>query len=337
MKKYYLLFLLFLNSFVFSQNKTVRSFSLEVERTTHITGAPDSTSKSKMTYLALPYEFMLESLAPQRQYVSCKAGQCLVYDDETKQMVEFSEGLAMMAQTVHDMNNWFKADCGLTQSGYRVTASYNEKKTCYSVWSYCGKTEQIIKTVHTFYDSTGRFTKLQMFLDDDTLFTQTTLSEYAQNNGFVFPTSINTESYDKGNLIMRTELKLSNVSLNKTLPVVPQSNDVITTPMSKRNPPAATSSIQHSVAQSEPAQYDSLISLCSYGAYSFYKRYITEQDMSNCGFTPSCSQYMLEAVRRNGILGIVQGYERYKRCTSVEHKRDIYPVTAEGKQYDPVP
>lgn len=46
----------------------------------------------------------------------------------------------------------------------------------------------------------------------------------------------------------------------------------------------------------------------------------------SCRFTPSCSEYMLEAVRRYGLKGLLMGAWRILRCN---------PFTTGG--YDPVP
>ena len=73
------------------------------------------------------------------------------------------------------------------------------------------------------------------------------------------------------------------------------------------------------------------------GSYKFYKKFITAQDMSNCPFYPTCSQFMMDAISKNGAFGFFQGVERLRRCTSTEHKRDQYPTLSNGKHYDPVP
>ena len=87
----------------------------------------------------------------------------------------------------------------------------------------------------------------------------------------------------------------------------------------------------------EPEHYSVTIpeTLGSAG-FSFYKKFITSQDSSNCPYFPSCSQYMKEAVNENGLTGIIQGLERKRRCTRAEHARGLYPFTQNGKHFDPV-
>ena len=38
------------------------------------------------------------------------------------------------------------------------------------------------------------------------------------------------------------------------------------------------------------------------GLFLFYKSFISSQDAQSCSFTPSCSVYALEAVKKQGVL-----------------------------------
>lgn len=61
-------------------------------------------------------------------------------------------------------------------------------------------------------------------------------------------------------------------------------------------------------------------------ALRFYKRWISPMLPTACRFRPTCSEYMLEAVARHGVLrGIGMGIARISRC---------HPFHAGG--YDPV-
>lgn len=334
-----LLPLLFLSISLSAQSRVLRSFTLSVERTAHISGEADSVSESNLSYQALPFLFIYENTLPQKQYVFIKNTDCYLYDEEEKQNVLFSDGYTIIKQAANDMLNWFKADFGLSETGYVVSSTSVENNVCHAVWKYVGKDPQPIEEAHTYSDASGHFTKLQMYLKDSVLFAETTLSEYAYSNGYTFPTVIDTDSYTDGIFSIRISLKLKNVRPNATFaqPVVASAD---TEPLSipattSRNP--LLSEANSSTSSDTSFSNTSIFGLTVYGAYRFYKKFITNQDMTDCGYSPSCSQYMLQAVKKNGLLGVIQGYERLKRCTSTEHKRDIYPLTAEGKQYDPVP
>ncbi len=63
------------------------------------------------------------------------------------------------------------------------------------------------------------------------------------------------------------------------------------------------------------------------GVLRFYQRRISPHLGSNCRFTPTCSQYTLEAVEQRGVVvGLLLGFYRILRCN---------PLCKGG--YDPVP
>ena len=52
----------------------------------------------------------------------------------------------------------------------------------------------------------------------------------------------------------------------------------------------------------------------------FYQRAVSPFLPATCRFTPSCSQYMLEAVQKKGVLrGLVMGAWRLLRCNPLFH------------------
>lgn len=51
------------------------------------------------------------------------------------------------------------------------------------------------------------------------------------------------------------------------------------------------------------------------GGLRFYKRYISPWMIPACRFTPTCSEYMFDAVSRYGaIKGVALGLKRLLRC-----------------------
>jgi uncharacterized protein len=66
-----------------------------------------------------------------------------------------------------------------------------------------------------------------------------------------------------------------------------------------------------------------------------YQTVISTQDQPSCTFTPSCSQYAKEAVRKHGPLGIIMAAARLQRCHGMS--RGYYPIHPEtGKYHDPL-
>ena len=95
--------------------------------------------------------------------------------------------------------------------------------------------------------------------------------------------------------------------------------------------------IESPLTPASPVYRVSIPSVLTNASFKFYKKFITNQDMTNCPFSPSCSKYMLEAVSEYGAAGFFMGLDRLNRCTSTEHKRNMYPTLSNGKHYDPVP
>ncbi len=71
-------------------------------------------------------------------------------------------------------------------------------------------------------------------------------------------------------------------------------------------------------------------------AFYVYKTFISSQDHMSCVFTPSCSEYAVEAVRRQGMLiGLVNTFDRLTRCNGL--RPGDYPVDQVSRRLsDPV-
>ena len=67
-----------------------------------------------------------------------------------------------------------------------------------------------------------------------------------------------------------------------------------------------------------------------------YKEVISSQDIDACVFTPSCSVYAIESIKRDGMLvGFFTAIDRITRCNPGRHKNlPVDPLT--GKYFDPV-
>lgn len=77
------------------------------------------------------------------------------------------------------------------------------------------------------------------------------------------------------------------------------------------------------------------------GPIALWQRFSYSADFMNCQFEPSCSNYMAEAIARNGVLkGVVKGTDRIIRCNPTArhyHSLQEHPVyTADGRLVEPV-
>lgn len=71
--------------------------------------------------------------------------------------------------------------------------------------------------------------------------------------------------------------------------------------------------------------------------FLFYKTFISSQDMPTCIFTPSCSEYAVQAFRQKGLfIGWLSTFDRLSRCHGLAG-HDHYPLDMNKKRfYDPV-
>jgi putative component of membrane protein insertase Oxa1/YidC/SpoIIIJ protein YidD len=69
--------------------------------------------------------------------------------------------------------------------------------------------------------------------------------------------------------------------------------------------------------------------------FASYKILISSQDVDACVFSPSCSVYAIESIKKHGILGILDASDRLQRCHPGANGH--YPIDPKtGKFYDPV-
>ena len=82
-------------------------------------------------------------------------------------------------------------------------------------------------------------------------------------------------------------------------------------------------------------QGTSEINLFLLGTIRIYQLFISTQDLSVCNFTPSCSHFAQEAIRRYGFIrGVLMTSDRLQRCNSMSI---YYPWDERtGKYKDPV-
>lgn len=67
-------------------------------------------------------------------------------------------------------------------------------------------------------------------------------------------------------------------------------------------------------------EYDLVFS----GLFLFYKSFISSQDASQCTFTPSCSVYAIQAIKKQGLFwGTVNFFDRFSRCNGLSP--ELYP------------
>ena len=299
-----------------------------------------SAMTGSIIYNKNPFVFIFELKTPSVQTMYINEEGAYFLNDDT--IYEVSENKDFLEQTCKDFLNWFKSDYGLEEAYFKPTDRWIENNLVVSQWDCYNFQDQPLNKIIVNSDAAGRFTRLKMFVDSETLVTDTALFEFKSSQGYTYPTTIISDSYDEGAPFLETVLEFSNVFFLLDKEEIATVNTLVlrSKAFDTEYPAADFSSSEKITTPGAPAQASYKVSIPSVlvgASYKFYKKYITSQDMSNCPFYPSCSQFMLDAVSANGVFGIFQGIERLKRCTSTEHKRNQYPTLSNGKHYDPVP
>lgn len=81
---------------------------------------------------------------------------------------------------------------------------------------------------------------------------------------------------------------------------------------------------------------DNEINLIFTNAFIFYKKHLSSHDYGKCSFTPSCSEYALEAIKKKGLIfGIIMFFDRFSRCNGLNNK-DYKQDFEKQLLYDPV-
>lgn len=72
------------------------------------------------------------------------------------------------------------------------------------------------------------------------------------------------------------------------------------------------------------------------GLFVAYKEVVSSQDIDACVFTPSCSVYAIESIKKYGpIVGYLSAIDRLTRCNPGRNK-NLPRDSTTGKFYDPV-
>ncbi len=80
-----------------------------------------------------------------------------------------------------------------------------------------------------------------------------------------------------------------------------------------------------------------IFSMAAYGSKIVYKKLFSDYDGENCPFTPSCSNYYVEAVEDAGVFkGTFMFFDRFLRDSNLFLDRSRYIVSINKKLYDPI-
>jgi putative membrane protein insertion efficiency factor len=90
----------------------------------------------------------------------------------------------------------------------------------------------------------------------------------------------------------------------------------------------------HFVSENEMGSNE--IKLILYNLFKGYKLFISSQDQRSCTFTPSCSVYAIETIKKNGILkGFLDTMDRLTRCNGLSP--ELYEYDPDQKLFIDIP
>ena len=338
-KRYFAFLISFLcfNS-IFSLPSSFQNLNIDFIREEEAQTGAKNIMTGSMFFSSSPYCFIFETKEPVSQIAYSNSDGTFILEDDI--VYDYQEGSQMMSQTCLDILNWFKSDCALSEQGYAPTKNQKDGNLLKTTWLYAKVGVHPFEKIIVYSDIKGRFVKLQMYTKDDELFAQTELENFEQYMGSFYPTSIITKTYFENEIFATTKLSFSNIKINQKDLLENQNITYIGQTLFVQDSQKLTqiSKTKSSVLAPQIQNFSSSIfSMIINAAFSFYQKFITDQDNSSCPFYPTCSRYMREAVSKHGAFGIIMGIERLKRCTSYEHSRGLYPVVNGHYHLDKVP
>lgn len=233
----------------------------------------------------------------------------------------------------NDIFNFFTEDLGLSSNGYKKVSCTREDSYVITKWFPQTVTEDEIqiKTVKLYSDNKNKITRAQMYDWDDNLIADTKILKRIYISGEYYPCQIETKLYSEGKEESVNLMTFSEIKINQK---IPKMYYPLKTSWTEKTTNSDIPTEKETISRTYASYNTSIPKITVNAAYIFYKKFITEQDISGCAYWPSCSSYMNQAVAKYGPAGIIVGLERLHRCTSTERKRHLYPLSPHGFQLD---
>ena len=334
MKKLLIIFLFAAGCLLYAEG-SLDFFSLNYSRTTTVNDSAGSSVciSGKLYVQKNPGFVYFETDTPVKDAFVCTQRHC--YEEKADGWVLNDSHRKFIIQSAVDLRNWLCKDFNLENSGWRITSrtfatdSINGIYGNYlqQVWTPEENIENPVKKIISFSDKEGRFVKLEIYLAENELMAETFLSEWTVQNNISFPSVIRTVSYAENSVTQSVELKLSDLNLEKYQMLMPE--------FVKLSEMEIDWDRQETVLkENEKNQGFSLLGLGVDGCYYLYKNFITSQDTTRCRYSPSCSRYMVESVKKHGICGFIEGMDRLRRCTASEKRELFYDKNEKGNYID---
>lgn len=340
MKNKAVIFLIFLLSGLplFSQTKTIRSLSFDFEILAQDASTQSFSQSGSVEYSSSPFTFVYKFTDPINQTFWVNPDGA--FEKTGTQTKPYSQNEDVLYAICNDFLNLLNADFGFDSNYYKSISEYDaELNAVKTTWIKSPDDTNINnpRSLVAWTDQDGCIKKCESQNSQKNESTTWYFSDCFLYNGKYFAQKVIIQNKKNSKITSSVYYTFSNIKFNQPLSAQYISSSIEIQEFEQKEKTAALK--KYGTATEPPLEsYKTSIPQVTVGAaYKFYKTFITGQDNTNCGYSPSCSQYMLQAVSKNGLAGIFQGIDRLSRCTKEQHSSNLYTVTKDGKHYDPVP
>lgn len=288
--------------------------------------------KAEVFFDSLNNLFAFDVVSPEKQLLFLNNDGSFILQDSS--LFKLSEDEELLFQLKNDILNWFKDDLGLSDINYKPVKIYSSDNLICTDWESFSKDGNPMVLFKTFCDRQKRIVKTQTFTYANELVAQTELTDFLFVYGNFIPQKIHSDYFMEDKLVSSVDLKFSSIKINSEQNITKakkisgeKSNQFIPKNLD-------TEKAVHTVSGENKKYYTSIPKVLVLAGFTFYKKFITNQDIPGCLYCPTCSQYMLQSVQKHGVLGIVPGLERLKRCNATEAKRELYKRDENGRFID---
>ena len=272
-----------------------------------------ASTSGKIIYKENPFYFeFFDSKASCKIFMDSTG----VYKKDENGTVNFPQAMSDIFSVFTNTLSAFSEDAGLSLEGF--TPGECKIQDDFTIQQWHKENEKDSQRAQLYFDKNFKLCKKVVFYDN---YIYTNNIEESLNCGIYTPQKIQSQISCDDKIIYSAQIEFSNIKIKKEAE------------LSKKN---ATDTGQKKSNQNSNSESFSSPALLAKAGFSFYKKFITKQDASSCRYSPTCSQFMFEAIKQNGFFGIIQGIDRLERCTRREHASNLYPEDQNHKHIDEV-
>lgn len=319
-RKIILIAFLFSSLLLFAQNRPVKNLSLSFECQTinHRNGEKDSF-RGKVTYKDYPYSFSYKIVNPEQLEYFQNVWRTYVIQNSRPVLLQAADDYIFDMK--EDFLSWFKSDFGLSDDGYQIYSIKRDGNNIRVEYKLNNDYAEILQNAE------GQGIELLIYDSQKNLAEKYSFENYSEVDGIKFPSLIKIENYDGDFKTFESCLQLSKVDFS----LVTVNNGLAVYYLSESESIDVELKNEEIYTDHQEEGKSTTTVILAQAAYNFYKKYITDQDIPGCLFTPTCSTYMMQAISKKGLPGIIYGINRLHRCNPRSAKLNMNERNSDGK------